>query len=155
MNDELSNFLLRKDLSKFTPQKMIRTEEGNRGDFGGKRGKSGENGGNRGKNGENRDIYGLNQVASGAKKWDSDLAKMTYSQYSRILAILAEDEDEEENRSAESSSPPLASAQPIGEDGPATVLRPVNHNIGEGGSPYGEVGSLDKTQSRQFSTRRY
>jgi hypothetical protein len=54
--------------------------------------------------GEYRDIFGLNQPvpsgveggASGAKKWNSDLAKMTYSQYSRILAILAEDVDEKE-----------------------------------------------------------
>jgi hypothetical protein len=75
--------------------------------------------------GENRDIFGLNQPvpsgpvvsgpvpsevegvepveggASGAKKWNSDLAKMTYSQYSRILAILAEDDDEKQEEEEE------------------------------------------------------
>ncbi|UCC21920.1 MAG: hypothetical protein JSW23_08915 [Planctomycetota bacterium] len=67
---------------------------GNRGDFGGKRGKYG---GNRGVFGENRDIFGLNQDASGANNGDPARNKifpdMSYSQYSRILAVLAEDED--------------------------------------------------------------
>jgi hypothetical protein len=82
----------------------------NRGDFGGNRGK---NGGNRGIFEENRDIFGLNQDTSGGNNGDPDhnhdnpdLSKMTYSQYSRILAILAEDVDENEPKAVQAGAPP-------------------------------------------------
>jgi len=72
----------------------------NRGDFGGNRGKTGGNrgkyGGNRGIFEENRDIFGLNHDTSAGNNGDPDLSKMTSSQYSRILAVLAEDVDENE-----------------------------------------------------------
>jgi hypothetical protein len=62
----------------------------NRGDFGG----------NRGIFEENRDIFGLNQGACSTNNGDPArneiFPKMPYSQYSRILAILAEDVDENE-----------------------------------------------------------
>jgi hypothetical protein len=62
--------------------------------------------------GENRGIFGLNQDTSGPNNGDPDhnhdnpdLSKMTYSQYSRILAILAEDVDENEPKVVQTSAP--------------------------------------------------
>jgi hypothetical protein len=81
----------------------------NRGEIGGNRGK---NGGNRGISGENRGVYGLNQDTSGPNNGDPDhnndnpdLSNMTYSQYSRILAILAEDVDENEPKVVQVGAP--------------------------------------------------
>jgi hypothetical protein len=67
---------------------------GNQGDFGGKRGK---NGGNRGIFEVNRGIFGLNQGTSGANLVYSDHNHhdpvLTPEQASKILSVLAEDED--------------------------------------------------------------
>ncbi|MHC4747927.1 MAG: hypothetical protein ACYS18_11540 [Planctomycetota bacterium] len=66
----------------------------NRGDFGGKRGK---NGGNRGIFEQNRGIYGFNQDTSDANLVYSDHNHhdpvITPEQASKILAVLAENED--------------------------------------------------------------
>ena len=92
----------------------------NRGDFGGKPGK---NGGNRGILEENRDIFGLNQDTSGANNGDPDLSKMTYSQYSRILAILAEDVDENEPMAVQARAPASPCRLPT-----SPGLRPGRHD---------------------------
>jgi hypothetical protein len=93
----------------------------NRGDFGGKRGK---NGGNRGIFEENRDIYGLNQDTSDTNNGDPDLSKMSYSQYSRILAILAEDVDENEPKVVQVGDPPSPFRLPT-----SPGLRPVKQEL--------------------------
>jgi hypothetical protein len=66
----------------------------NRGDFGGNRGKSG---GNRGKTGGNRGIFGLNHDTSAANNGDPDHNHhgpvITPEQASKILAVLAEDDE--------------------------------------------------------------
>ncbi len=77
-----------------------------RGDFGGKQGK---NGGNRGIFGENRDIYGLNQDTSLANPNNSDHNHhdpvITPEQASKILAVLAEDVDENEPKVVQTYDP--------------------------------------------------